>query len=252
MSLVPSLLEYKQGEFVHLAAVKDHPATPPKVDEVVFQTFQNQDALVQALVTGQVDMITEMPTTAVPTLRNAKDVKLVIGAPLSPDLTDIILNQTAPENCPPGDGQCTGHPALRDLVVRGRRWRMPPISRRSSTSCCWGWRARSHPHPRRPWRVGWAILTIVFVIVLNFFLFRVLPGDPARAGIRDPRLTAQAQQAIRVRFGLDKPVDQLLHLAQPAQTGPLPGQPFGDPVLHLRRATCCAASWASATTATGR
>ena len=112
------LLEYKQGEFIHLAAVKDHPATPPKVDEVVFQTCQNQDALVQALVTGQVDMITEMPTTAVPTLRNAKDVKLVIGAPLSPDLTDIILNQTAPENCPPGDGQCTGHPALRDLAVR--------------------------------------------------------------------------------------------------------------------------------------
>ena len=112
------LLEYKQGEFIHLAAVKDHPATPPKVDEVVFQTFQNQDALVQALVTGQVDMITEMPTTAVPALRNAKDIQMVIGTPLSPDISDIILNQTTPENCPPGDGKCTGHPALRDLAVR--------------------------------------------------------------------------------------------------------------------------------------
>ena len=38
-------------------------------------------------------------------------------------------------------------------------------------------------------KIGWAILTIVFVVVLNFFLFRVLPGDPARAGIRDPRMT---------------------------------------------------------------
>jgi peptide/nickel transport system permease protein len=55
-------------------------------------------------------------------------------------------------------------------------------------------------------RISWALLTIVFVAVLNFFLFRVLPGDPAKAGIRDPRLTRAAQQAIRERFGLDKPV----------------------------------------------
>src|SRR5690349_17992324 len=55
-------------------------------------------------------------------------------------------------------------------------------------------------------RLGWALFTIVFVIVLNFFMFRVLPGDPAKAGIRDPRLNAAAQQAIRERFGLDKPL----------------------------------------------
>jgi peptide/nickel transport system permease protein len=46
-------------------------------------------------------------------------------------------------------------------------------------------------------KVGWAALTILFVIVLNFFLFRVLPGDPARAGIRDPRLTPRRWR----RFG---------------------------------------------------
>jgi peptide/nickel transport system permease protein len=55
-------------------------------------------------------------------------------------------------------------------------------------------------------RLGWALFTIIFVVILNFFLFRVLPGDPAKAGIRDPRLTVQAQQAIRERFGLDKPL----------------------------------------------
>jgi len=55
-------------------------------------------------------------------------------------------------------------------------------------------------------RLGWALFTIIFVVVLNFFMFRVLPGDPAKAGIRDPRLTVQAQQAIRERFGLDKPL----------------------------------------------
>lgn len=109
--------EYRQGEFVHLEAVKDHPVSPPKIDQVVFRTFDNQDALVQALLTGQVDMITEMPNTAVPTLRNAPNIELVIGAPLAPDIADIIPNQTPPELCPP-DGVCSGHPALRDLAVR--------------------------------------------------------------------------------------------------------------------------------------
>lgn len=110
------LKEYKQGEFIRLEAVKDHPQAP-KVDEVVFQTFDNQDALVQALLTGQVDMITEMPNTAVPTLRNAQNIQLVIGAPLAPDIADIIPNQVSPDLCPP-DGKCTGHPALRDRNVR--------------------------------------------------------------------------------------------------------------------------------------
>ena len=55
-------------------------------------------------------------------------------------------------------------------------------------------------------KVGWSVLTILFVVTFNFFLFRVLPGDPAKAGVRDPRLSPAAVEAARVRFGLDKPV----------------------------------------------
>ncbi len=54
-------------------------------------------------------------------------------------------------------------------------------------------------------KISWALFTVVFVVVLNFFLFRILPGDPARA-VRDPRLTAENVEAIRARFGLDKPL----------------------------------------------
>jgi peptide/nickel transport system permease protein len=54
-------------------------------------------------------------------------------------------------------------------------------------------------------RLGWAIFTIAFVVVLNFFLFRILPGDPARA-VKDPRLTEETVAAIQARFGLDKPL----------------------------------------------
>lgn len=68
-------------------------------------------------------------------------------------------------------------------------------------------------------RVGWALLTVLLVILLNFFLFRVLPGDPARAGIRDPRLTQEAVEAIRVRFGLDKPVINCFQSLNPLEPG---------------------------------
>lgn len=113
-----SLLEYKQNEFARLGAVQDHYLQGPKIDEAIFQTFENQDALVQALRTGQVDMITEMPNTAVPALKNADNVQLISGPPAAPSVTDIIFNQVAPENCPPDDGKCTGHPALLDRNVR--------------------------------------------------------------------------------------------------------------------------------------
>jgi peptide/nickel transport system permease protein len=55
-------------------------------------------------------------------------------------------------------------------------------------------------------KVGWALLTIAVVITFNFVLFRVLPGDPAKSGLRDPRLSPAAVEALRERFGIDRPL----------------------------------------------
>ncbi|MBI4759855.1 MAG: ABC transporter substrate-binding protein [Chloroflexota bacterium] len=112
------MVEYKPNEFVHLAKNPDYFGGAPKVDEVIFQTFESQDALVQAIKTGQVDMITEMPATAVETLKQDPNIEVVTGAPFAPSVTDVIINQVLPENCPPEDGLCTGHPALLDRNVR--------------------------------------------------------------------------------------------------------------------------------------
>jgi peptide/nickel transport system permease protein len=68
-------------------------------------------------------------------------------------------------------------------------------------------------------KITWSIFTILFVIVLNFFLFRVLPGDPARAGIRDPRLKKEAVEMLRVRFGLDKQVINCFESLNPIKVG---------------------------------
>ncbi len=55
-------------------------------------------------------------------------------------------------------------------------------------------------------KVAWAIVTVFVVITFNFFLFRVLPGDPAKAGTKDPRLNPASIAALEERFGLDKEV----------------------------------------------
>ena len=67
-------------------------------------------------------------------------------------------------------------------------------------------------------KIGWALLTVAFVVVLNFFLFRILPGDPARM-VRDPRLTQEVVEAIRVRFGLDKPIINCVEDISPLRLG---------------------------------
>jgi len=87
-------------------------------------------------------------------------------------------------------------------------------------------------------KIGWSVSTILFVLVLNFFLFRVLPGDPARAGVRDPRLTKDAIETLRVRFGLDKPVINCFDSLNPIKVGdcgvnPLDTQFF----IYLRNLT---------------
>jgi peptide/nickel transport system permease protein len=55
-------------------------------------------------------------------------------------------------------------------------------------------------------KLGFAAITLVAVIVFNFFLFRVLPGDPVKLIIHSPRMTREAQERIQAIFGLDKPV----------------------------------------------
>ena len=69
-------------------------------------------------------------------------------------------------------------------------------------------------------KVGQAIFTIVLLVILNFVLFRMMPGSPERVLGRNPNVSPGAIEATRERWGLDKPVipDQLVaYLAATAQ-----------------------------------
>ena len=51
-----------------------------------------------------------------------------------------------------------------------------------------------------------AIFTIAMLVVLNFVLFRMMPGSPERVLGRNPNVSAEAIAATRERWGLDKPI----------------------------------------------
>jgi len=51
-----------------------------------------------------------------------------------------------------------------------------------------------------------AVGTILFVILFNFFLFRVVPGDPVTRIARMEGLTLEQRDALSAEYGLDKPV----------------------------------------------
>src|SRR3954452_25247427 len=53
-------------------------------------------------------------------------------------------------------------------------------------------------------KIGGAFGSLFFVLVVNFFLFRVLPGDPARTLGRGRLKTAEDLAAFRQEYGLEQ------------------------------------------------
>jgi len=61
-------------------------------------------------------------------------------------------------------------------------------------------------------RVAQALLTIGFIVIVNFVLFRAMPGSPERILARNPNVSPAAIQQTRERWGIDKSLipDQLV------------------------------------------
>lgn len=49
-------------------------------------------------------------------------------------------------------------------------------------------------------------ITVLMAITLNFVLFRIMPGDPTRAVVGDPRIQTETRLALIEKFGLDRPI----------------------------------------------
>ncbi|MDQ6793612.1 MAG: ABC transporter permease [Chloroflexota bacterium] len=86
-------------------------------------------------------------------------------------------------------------------------------------------------------KVAQAIVTIVAIVLLNFLMFRLMPGSPDRALGRNPNLTPEVIAAARARWGLDKPLfpDQLVAYVGSTVSGDLGFSIFyrGQPVTDV-------------------
>jgi len=94
------LVEYVEDEYMIVEANEDYYRGKPVIDRIVIQQYATEDAMVQALLAGEVDMIDGVPYTAVEPLQEAENVEVVIMDSLA--LDDLVINShvngTQPES----------------------------------------------------------------------------------------------------------------------------------------------------------
>ncbi len=86
-------------------------------------------------------------------------------------------------------------------------------------------------------KLAQALVTVIAIILLNFILFRMMPGSPERVLLRNQYLTQEKIDEVRAQWGLDKPLipDQLVGYVQATLKGDL-GYSFffrGTPVTDV-------------------
>jgi peptide/nickel transport system substrate-binding protein len=105
----PFVLEkFEKGQFARFRANPNYWGGKPAVDKVVLRKFNNPDAEVAALKTGELDIAWNIPGNAFKQLE--KDPNLVTNEGFQGSFSEIAING--------GDGLKKPHPALLDLRVR--------------------------------------------------------------------------------------------------------------------------------------
>jgi peptide/nickel transport system substrate-binding protein len=95
-----------------LDANKDYYDGAPAIDQIIFQKFDNADAMIQAIKVGEIDVINEVPATAFETLKTYENVQAVEEN--GRYFNELIINSADPANDPAPQR----NPALDDPQVR--------------------------------------------------------------------------------------------------------------------------------------
>jgi peptide/nickel transport system substrate-binding protein len=112
------ITEYEVGEFVLMERNPEWTGPEPYVDEIVWRTFKNEDAMAEALRQGEIDFAYFTAPNIFNTISDAENVDEMVGG--IPSFSEIGMNtgsayQEADDLFTPhGDG----HPALTDVTVR--------------------------------------------------------------------------------------------------------------------------------------
>jgi len=105
-------VEWKKGEYVRMEANKDYWKGAPKIDEVIFQTYTNQDTMAQDLKTGALQTAWNIPSAQFDQLD--ADPKLVTINGQLPGYDELGFNCADKSVYP----KSTGHPVLTDPAFR--------------------------------------------------------------------------------------------------------------------------------------
>jgi peptide/nickel transport system substrate-binding protein len=84
------LVEWVEGEYLILEANEEYWRGAPNIDRMVWQEFATEDAMVQALLAGEIDVADDIPRTAVSTLQEAEGIEVPILE--STVIDELILN----------------------------------------------------------------------------------------------------------------------------------------------------------------
>src|ERR671910_546372 len=113
-------VEWNEGQSVRLEANPDYFRGAPHIDEIIFQLYDNDDTMVQALKNGEVDYIQGIPINLFKSLENKEGIE-TNSAP-DPGFTELGFNlyEPTPEAIDEfgAPETTTGNPALLDPRVR--------------------------------------------------------------------------------------------------------------------------------------
>ena len=120
----PFVLEdWKPGEFTRLSANKEYWGGAPVIDEVIFRVFQNQEAMVLALKSGEIDFAAGIEPSLFDSLQSDPTIETVttnVDALVNLAFNLIPAGEKAAAGAYGGDPEAvsTAHPALQDVDVR--------------------------------------------------------------------------------------------------------------------------------------
>src|SRR5690606_6812574 len=108
------VVEYETDQFIRLKANPDYWGGAPAYDELVFRHFKNADAPVQALQTGEVDLVSGLLPAQYKALEGEEGITLNRAPGRRTSSITFNVGARTRDGKPFGDG----HPALKDPAVR--------------------------------------------------------------------------------------------------------------------------------------
>jgi peptide/nickel transport system substrate-binding protein len=113
-------VEWKEGQSVRLEANPDYFRGAPHIDEIIFQLYDNDDTMVQALKNGEVDYISGIPINLFKSLENQEGIETNSAPDPQFDELGFNLYEPSPEAIEEfgAPKTSTGDPALLDPLVR--------------------------------------------------------------------------------------------------------------------------------------